>query len=399
MNLRQYEIVTNADKLSVDIQETCMRYKTIKQWAYIMHDKDDTRPHYHIYVNFGTSVKSELVAEWFQVPENFIGKVRGRKADMLLYLTHANDGQNYKHIYEQSEVVSNFDVQLEIEKAKIIGDFEHRSYAQQLAYVEGLPIDEKIVAFNKLKKLWELYCQTLTLDSHRNLDVLFICGKGGTGKTYYAKKMLESMEYDYCVSSSSNDAFQDYMGQKAIILDDLRDTAFELEDLLKILDNNTSSSVKSRFNNKVFNGQIIVITTPIPLRYWYSSKRYDNNGLDSLIQLYRRIGTYIEVTENEIKVFGDGMSNDGRPNGIGIVYQNELCKLKETKIAKTDFVSVFDKICKNAQVDVFSDLVAVEPESTKKRCFNNRKLHRLHEMIPVRAVDVVCGCGQIKNKR
>ena len=38
------EIVTDADKLKVDIQETCMKYKTIKQWAYILHDKDDTRP-------------------------------------------------------------------------------------------------------------------------------------------------------------------------------------------------------------------------------------------------------------------------------------------------------------------------------------------------------------------
>ena len=31
MQLRQMEIVTDQDKLSVDIQETCMKYKTIKQ--------------------------------------------------------------------------------------------------------------------------------------------------------------------------------------------------------------------------------------------------------------------------------------------------------------------------------------------------------------------------------
>ena len=38
MVLRQMEIVTDAGKLKVDIQETCMNYKTIKQWAYILHD-------------------------------------------------------------------------------------------------------------------------------------------------------------------------------------------------------------------------------------------------------------------------------------------------------------------------------------------------------------------------
>ena len=358
MHLRHYEIVTDADKLNVDIQATCMKYTTIKQWAYILHDKDETRDHYHIYVNFGTSVDSKLVAEWFKVPENFISKIKGRKADVLMYLTHENESQKYKHVYDRSEIHANFDVGVEIEQAKIIGDFKNYSYAQQLAYVETLPIDEKIKTFNRLKKLWELYCQTQTLNSARNLQVVFICGKGGTGKTYYAKKMLESMGLDYCVSSSSNDPFQDYMGQKAMILDDLRDTAFRdgrsdgFDDLLKILDNNTSSSVKSRFNNKVFNGEVIVITSTVPIKYWFSSRKSAYNGYDDLSQLYRRIGTYIQVEEKEITVYDEGLiygvspSEDGKPQGIGTIYQNELVMLKKTKQKKNDFVSVFDKMCK-----------------------------------------------------
>ena len=68
MNLRQMEIVTDADKLKVDIQQTCMQYKTIKQWAYILHDKDDTRPHYHIYLNFmPNTCDTALVAKWFNL--------------------------------------------------------------------------------------------------------------------------------------------------------------------------------------------------------------------------------------------------------------------------------------------------------------------------------------------
>lgn len=358
MHLRHYEIVTDADKLNVDIQATCMKYTTIKQWAYILHDKDETRAHYHIYVNFGTSVDSKLVAEWFKVPENFISKIKGRKTDVLMYLTHENESQKYKHVYDRSEIHANFDVGIEIEQAKIIGDFKNYSYAQQLAYVETLPIDEKIKTFNRLKKLWELYCQTQTLNSARNLQVVFICGKGGTGKTYYAKKMLESMGLDYCVSSSSNDPFQDYMGQKAMILDDLRDTAFRdgrsdgFDDLLKILDNNTSSSVKSRFNNKVFNGEVIVITSTVPIKYWFSSRKFAYNGYDDLSQLYRRIGTYIQVEEKKITVYDEGLiygvspAEDGKPQGIGTVYQNELVMLKKTKQKKNDFVSVFDKMCK-----------------------------------------------------
>ena len=148
-----------------------------------------------------------------------------------------------------------------------MGDFEHYSYAQMLKYIDSLPTAEKAAMFSKLRKLWELRCQILTLNTDRQLQVVFVTGKGGMGKTYYAKKLLNSLNYDFCISSSSNDPFQDYMGQKAIILDDLRDSSFEFEDLLKILDNNTSSSVRSRFANKVFNGEMIIVTSSVPLNF------------------------------------------------------------------------------------------------------------------------------------
>ena len=107
MNLKHYEIVIYKDYLKVDIQKTLKEYKTIKKWAYILHDKDDTDPHYHIYVNFGgQSVDSALVAKWFKLAytdengvehsgENFIEKIKGRSSDALLYLIHGNDTQKH----------------------------------------------------------------------------------------------------------------------------------------------------------------------------------------------------------------------------------------------------------------------------------------------------------------
>ena len=113
----------------------------------------------------------------------------------------------------------------------------------------------------------------MNLNPNRNIEVVFIYGEAGTGKTTYAKRMLDKLGYDYAISSSSNDPLQDYMGQKALILDDLRDSTFEYEDLLKMLDNNTRTSVKSRFENKTFNGNMIVITSPVPIHKWYRTGR------------------------------------------------------------------------------------------------------------------------------
>ena len=358
MNLKMCEISTDVDKLKVDLQATFMKYSTIKKWAYIIHDKDDTRPHYHIALHFGgASVDTKQVAEWFQLGyvdkdgneqtgEQFVERVKCKRwSGVVTYLVHGQDSQKNKYQYPISEVHANFNIETEIANEKILGNFEQYSYAQQLQYVNSLPLSEKAQAFSKLRKLWELQCQILTLNTDRQIQVVFITGKGGTGKTYYAKKLLASQGYDFCVSSSSNDPFQDYMGQKSIILDDMRDTAFEFEDLLKLLDNNTSSSVKSRFSNKVFNGEMIVITSSVPLIFWYKQLQYDKN--DTLQQLYRRISCYVVVTETEITVYDNGLDKYGKPHGLGQVFKNELAEKKKESKPKIDFKSMFGKICQS----------------------------------------------------
>ncbi len=368
------EIVTDADKLNVDLQATFMKYTTIKQWAYILHDKDDTRPHYHIALHFGgASVDTKQVAEWFKLGytdkdgvehtgEQFVERVKCKRwSGIVTYLIHGQASQQHKYQYLSSEVHANFNVETVLASENILGNFEQYSYAQQLQFVNSLPLAEKASAFSKLRKLWELQCQLLTLNTDRKIQVIFITGKGGTGKTYYAKKLLTSQGYDFCISSSSNDAFQDYMGQKAIILDDMRDTAFEFEDLLKMLDNNTSSSVKSRFTNKVFNGEMIVITSSVPLVYWYKQLQFNSD--ETLQQLYRRISCYVVVTETEITVYDEGLNNYGRPQGLGQVFKNELANLKKESKPKVDYKSMFSKICESPTDD--KQIFASEPEQTK----------------------------------
>ena len=353
------EIVTDVDKLNVDLQATLMKYTTIKQWAYIVHDKDDTRAHYHIYINFGnSSVDTSMVAMWFEIPENFINKVKGRKTDMLLYLTHGNPSQKNKYQYSPKEVVANFDFETEITQASIIGDFKNFSYAEMLQYANTLSISEKVKTLTQLEKLYKLECQIQSMNPHRDIQVMFITGKAGTGKTYYAKKLLESLKYDYCISSSSNDIFQDYKGQRAIILDDLRgkrhDTdksGIEFVELLKMIDNDTQSSVYSRFQNKVFVGKMIVITSSVPIEYWYPEMRYNNR--EDLIQLYRRISSYVLVTETEVRLY-DGLAANGMPIGPATVYENEIPKLKKEQKKKFDFKKAFDDLF-NPMEELVSD--------------------------------------------
>ena len=358
MYLKQCMVTSNVEYFSGDVQQIIKSHKTIKQWAYILHDKDDTANHYHIYLNFGSSgVDTKQVGEWFGLQESQVERIKGRRWNALEYLTHSDNKQKYKHQYSPTEVIANFDFETEIGKQKIIGDFKNFSYAEQLDYVESLPVSEKAAAYTRLKRLWQAYCEWCAQHPERDIEVMFVCGKGGTGKTYYAKKLLRSMGYDFCISSSSNDPMQDYAGQKALIMDDCRDRTFKsFEDCLKMLDNHTSSSVSSRFYNKVFNGKMIVITSSVPLHYWFRGKNADGNYFnvqnEDFVQLYRRINCYVEITKEEIMVY-QSIGNDGRPKGIADVYKNELVDIEKKKKEKRDYSALFGAICERVTTDVF----------------------------------------------
>lgn len=375
LNLRHCEIVIYKEYLKVDIQKTLKEYSTIKHWAYILHDKDDTDPHYHIYIHFGdSSVPITLVAKWFKLAfidekgveqdgTSFIEKVKGRRSDVLLYLIHGNDSQAHKHQYSPDEVIANFAYKTEIANSKIIGNFEKYSYNEQIQYCNMLPVSEKAKAHRQVEALHKLHQAVLATRTDRNIEVIFMTGASGTAKTTYAKKLLRKLNYDFCVSSSSNDPFQDYMGQRAIILDDLRHDAFSLADLLKILDNNTPSTIKSRFTNKVFEGKMIIITSKVPIKYWYSHYRI-NNEFDDLNQLYRRITTYFEFTYDTIKIY-DGLNDRGNPiNCIDILENVFIGKIKKIEKKKTDFKSLLRDINFDIMSEDENKLVEIKDESS-----------------------------------
>ena len=115
-----------------------------------------------------------------------------------------------------------------------------------------------------------------------------------------------------------------------------------------MLDNNTQSSVYSRFQNKVFVGKMIVITSSVPIKFWYSHMRYYNR--EDLKQLYRRINSYVWITETEVRLF-DGLTEDGTPLGLPIVYENEIPKLKQEQKKKFDFKSAFDNLLKPMELE------------------------------------------------
>lgn len=305
------EYVQQIKHLKIKVEEikgVIEKHSTIKHWAYIIHDKDKeengtpVEPHIHVYLNFGkSSAKFEDVAKWFNDQPQYVSAVKGKKSDMLKYLTHKNAPSKYQ--YETCEIKSNFDISqaiIEDEKTDIdallrkIADGTIREY-NRFDYIDEVTLAKNN---NLFKTAFKNRSEKIMRDPNRELKVIFIYGTTGSGKTTYAKMLASKIgDGSYYVSSSANDSMQDYAGQETVILDDLRDNVFEFADLLKVLDNYTSSSIRSRFYNKTFLGSTIIVTTTLPIMDWYKFNSEDKK------QLRRRISNYLIMDEQTIQFF------------------------------------------------------------------------------------------------
>ena len=126
----------------------------------------------------------------------------------------------------------------------------------------------------------------------RNLEVIYVCGPSGSGKTTFGKWIASKLNYDPFVSGSGEDFLDGYDKEECIILDDFRASSMKFAELLKMLDNNTNSSVRSRYYNKdISNCKLIVLTSIMKPDELYSFFKDDNgeSNQEPIEQFYRRI--------------------------------------------------------------------------------------------------------------
>jgi len=226
---------------------------------------------------------------------------------MLKYLIHENAPTKYQ--YEVSEVVSNFDwvkdknTNEDWRKQEIIKSVENGDIRRYNLY-------EKVTAneYDKYKKAITNAFEYRALQirgKNRQMDVIYIHGDSQTGKTTYAKMIADEKRYSVYISSGTNDIMSDYLGEECIILDDLRASSVGLTDLLKMLDNHTASTVKSRYVNKILECKLIIITTTMEIEEFF--KHVFENDKESVIQLQRRCSTVIRMEKEFMyaKVWND----------------------------------------------------------------------------------------------
>lgn len=324
MNLKLMEIVSDTDHMGDEQLRKGITSNYVQDWFYILHDKDTyteddekknaehkagtlKKAHYHIYLSLKDSTNIKYIAAAFCVPENFVCRVKGKWVDAMLYATHRNSPD--KHQYDDTEIISNFDFSTARDKeAKKKNDNKRldeiiekiaSGEIREYNYFKHITEKEYVMYKNKIEAAFKYRTDSMK-GIDRKMECIFIYGDSGTGKTTYAKDVADSRNFSKYVSSGSNDVLDDYKGEDCIILDDLRPSCLGLSDLLKMLDNNTASSVKSRFKNKVLECKLIIITTTLPIDTFF--RNVFSEEAETIVQLKRRCKTYIHMTVDKMTV-------------------------------------------------------------------------------------------------
>ena len=375
------------------------------EYAYILHENDVNekgeveQAHYHICMRKTnkTNFKFDMLKHAFPV-----GKIeQGRTWEyMLQYLLHKNHPERTPHT--EQEIVTNIDMgtldlylkstpsvkkrsALERNFDKLQDDileykiFQYQ-FREQLATNKMFrklmaEFDTKIEkSFVAQKVGWyEKYKHT------RSLEVIFIEGGGGCGKTALAIAYCQQRKWSYYIASDENDPMQDYASQDCLILDELRDDTFSYSSFMRILNTYTGTTVKSRYHNKAFTGEAIIIPSYLPLSEYYKpdvkkKKKYvaDESfyGDNSLVQLHRRIKTLVRAEKDLFYVYdhkkdGSNVLREKIPNPAYLIKPEE----DKSRVSTEDFVGASEIF---AQTLIESGKVDAEEYKLFKAYMNER---------------------------
>ena len=336
---RTCEIVQQLEYMSQEDVEAGLDHNAVQDYAYILHDKDvhedgtPVAPHWHIMIRFKRPVQTESLCKWFGIKSNMIGYILGTFGDAVAYLTHRNKPEKYQYLDE--EIKSNYDFKVEVEKAlskkkasqrkEEIIELIRSGIVREYNYTEYITALE----YDKFKRAIDnafTYRRDTLKSLDRHMNVIYIYGGSGTGKTTFAKQLATNKGLSCYISSGSNDPLDGYKGQDCLILDDIRPGDFLLSDFLKILDNNTQSTVKSRYKNKLLECQYLIVTTSFDIPVFFDLL-LDSEG-ESVKQMERRCTLKIQMNTSTMTTY---------------VYQPVSGKYKKVSILKNPVSEVYNK--------------------------------------------------------
>lgn len=266
-NIMQYEKhpETGEVLLTEDRIKVALAHRTIKQWAYVLHDKDvyseddeladathvagtPKPPHWHIVMNCNNAMEIQTIAKWFGIADNFVdipkGNGAGKFLDCVEYLTHESYKQQElgKHRYADEEVHASegFDWRAKLDKrnenkVKYGRDLSEEDQVLYDVLYNGMTLHEvekydPLIYMDNVDKLLKFRMDYIRrMPPPKQRINYYIYGKGGIGKDLMSRSLaralfpdIEEDEDIFFVVGAGNVTFEGYDGQPVIIWSDRR---------------------------------------------------------------------------------------------------------------------------------------------------------------------------------
>lgn len=346
--MRYAEYCQQIEHLKIPIENIndVLNSRPISKWAYCVHDMDEydeedekknpehkagtLKPvHIHVMMKLQSDQIPETIGKWFEDEPQYIERGKSRDKlhmyeNMCSYLVHETETSDGKYHYPDSSVTANFDFHMFMENVRHgVEEAKQGGRKHPLAdtlimicnnEIPRIKLDDHIkeldqIRYNKdIEQAYKIRDTRLAREVNRNMDVMYLTGPSGTGKTTWAKTIATQKGYSVFVSGSSNDPLEGYIGQECVILDDIRGSDWKINDLLKMLDNNTNSLVKSRYSNKLLNDcKLMILTSVQDIDELYGNlKEHDTEPIE---QLRRRCSVVVDFTPTEMKIWSYNPEN------------------------------------------------------------------------------------------
>lgn len=264
-NIMQYEKhpITGEPLIDEDIIKVALAHKTIREWAYVCHDRDvyslkdeaddtsgrikagDTKPrHWHIVCKCQSAVEVSTIAGWFKIPENFVDVPKGAGAflDCVEYLTHEDDKQEKlgKRRYEDKEVTASFDFRAKLteranKRLKYGRDLDPKEQMRYDVLYNGMTLrqcqaEDPFLYMEDLERLKKLRMEYIGSQNPPVTRInYYVTGRGGVGKGLICRAIARSLFPQYTDDEdiffqvgAKGAAFEGYDGQPVIIWNDRR---------------------------------------------------------------------------------------------------------------------------------------------------------------------------------
>lgn len=194
---------------------------------------------------------------------------------------------------------------------------------------------------------------------NRNLEVVYITGCSGSGKSTACKYFAEKLGFDDpFISGSGDDILDGYDKQQCIILDDFRGGTLKFSELLKFLDNNTNSAVASRYHNKDISACKLIFINSVKMpSELYSTFKEEEEPAE---QLYRRLKHHffkIEEVGDDMIIFEYSLNtnNVSIPTGKAIGSMANIYKEMGIDLNNSNNTSLLSQFMYKSKIQPLSE--------------------------------------------